>query len=104
MGLFHACGVIVLANSIPGYGDALVNEETWANLDNHGRKFGVDHVLVSYMISQHWHLPKIVSRGILLQRGFTGYLVKNEENYQSEYQMCTGLVSSLQMALLMHSR
>ncbi|MCB1936499.1 MAG: HDOD domain-containing protein [Nitrosomonas sp.] len=104
MGLFHACGVIVLANNIPGYSDALANEETWAHLDDHGRKFGVDHVLVSYLISQHWHLPKIVSKGILLQRGISGYLIKNEEGYQSEEQLCTGLVSSLQLALLMYNR
>jgi len=104
MGLFHACGVIVLSNNIPGYSDALANMETWAHLDDHSRQFGVDHVLVSYLISEHWHLPRIIRKGILLQRGFSGYLIKNEEGYQSEDQLCTGLIASLQMALLIYNR
>ncbi len=104
MGLFHACGVAVLANCLPGYGDELVNEAAWLQLDEHSRKFAVDHVLVSYLVSCHWQLPGIVAESILQQRNHTGFPVAQKTLPSDMHKQHAGLISSLQLALLIYNR
>lgn len=108
IGLFHACGVAVMANALPGYRDALADEATWLHLEDHDRKFSVDHVLVSYLVSRHWNLPEQISQSILQQRRSFG---EPSDCSGCERGMtacangqCTGLVSSLQLALLIYNR
>lgn len=92
-GLFHACGVAVLANAIPGYGAALADEKTWARLGEHDARFGVDHVMVSYLVSRFWRLPEQAAEVVRQQRAYTG-----------RQPDCAGLVASLQLALLIYNR
>lgn len=92
-GLFHACGVAVLAKTMPDYCDALGTENAWTQLEEHDRRFGVDHVLVSYLVARHWRLPELVADAVLHQRG------PAESGHQ-----CTSLVASMQFALLIYNR
>jgi HD-like signal output (HDOD) protein len=107
-GLFHACGVIVLAKAVSGYGEALVDESAWMYLAEHDRKFGVDHIFVSYLVSRHWRLPEPAAEGILQQRGFAGgkgECVSREPCANDEANpQCAGLSASLQLAQLIYSR
>lgn len=107
-GLFHACGAIVLAKAVPGYSEALADESAWLHLTEHDRKFGVDHILVSYLVSRHWHLPEQAAEGILQQRGFASCRAecvhrKRCANDETNPE-CAGLSASLQLAQLIYSR
>jgi HD-like signal output (HDOD) protein len=108
IGLFHGCGVAVMANALPGYGDALADEGTWTHLEGHDRKFAVDHVVVSYLVSRYWRLPEQVAESIRQQRGFSGCPPECEGRGQcfaaSSSPQCAGLVASLQLALLLYNR
>lgn len=108
MGLFHACGIAVLVNCLPGYGDELVNEAAWAHLEEHSRKFAVDHVLVSYLVSRDWQLPEMVAESILQQRYNTSFpIVQKTHDWETPFNMHgqhAGLISSLQLALLIYNR
>lgn len=108
IGLFHACGIAVLANCLPGYGDELVNEATWAQLDEHSHKFDVDHVLVSYLVSCHWQLPGMVTESILQQRNPTSFPIEQKTHDRDTpldlHKQHAGLISSLQLALLIYNR
>ena len=107
-GLFHACGVAVLANAVPGYGDALADEATWTHLEEHDRKFAADHVLISYLVCRYWRLPEQAAEGILQQRGYAGCRPDCERHdkcmTKSQSAQCAGLVASLQLALLIYDR
>jgi HD-like signal output (HDOD) protein len=107
-GLFHACGAIMLAKALPGYGDALADESAWLHLTEHDRKFGVDHILVSYMVSRHWRLPEQAAEVVLQQRGYTGCRPEcarhNSCNSAEMAIQCVGLAASLQLAQLIYSR
>lgn len=92
-GLFHACGVAVLAKAMPDYCAALGTEEAWTQLAEHDRRFGVDHVLVSYLVTRHWRLPDLISDAVLHQRGPA-----------DRAHPCAGLVASMQFALLIYNR
>lgn len=107
-GLFHACGVAVLANALPGYGDALADEAAWTHLEEHDRKFAADHVLISYLVSRYWRLPEQAAEGVLQQRGYSGCRPECVRHRQcmtaSESAQCAGLVASLQLAQLIYNR
>lgn len=107
-GLFHACGVAVLANGVPGYKDALRDECTWTQLAAHDRQFGVDHVMVSYLVGRYWRLPEQAAEVIRQQRGYVGCgdACAHHENCDTEAHntRCAGLVASLQLALLIYNR
>lgn len=108
-GLFHACGVAVLAKAVTGYDTALADESAWTHLAAHDRKFGVDHVLVGYLVSRFWRLPEQAAQVVRQQHGYTGC---NDDCLQRErcaaetgaVTRCTGLVASLQLALLIYCR
>jgi HD-like signal output (HDOD) protein len=108
IGLFHACGVAVMANALPGYGDALADETTWTHLEEHDRKFAADHVVVSYLVSRYWRLPEQIAESILQQRGYSGCPPECESRDQcattNANAQCAGLVASLQLALLIYNR
>jgi HD-like signal output (HDOD) protein len=107
-GLFHACGIAVMASKLPGYGTELADEARWTNIEEHDRKFGVDHVLVSYLVSRHWRLPEQVANSILGQRGFSDRQFdcqpRDQCTSESANSRCAGLVASLQLALLIYNR
>jgi HD-like signal output (HDOD) protein len=108
-GLFHACGVAVLAKAIPGYETALADEATWLNLAAHDRKFGVDHVLVGYLVSRYWRLPEQAAQVVRQQHGYVGCPpdCSCHERCAGEgvaINGCAGLVASLQLALLIYCR
>lgn len=107
-GLFHACGVAVLANAVPGYKEALADECTWTQLAAHDSKFGVDHVLVSYLVGHFWRLPEQAAEVIRQQRGYVGCgdACAHIESCDTETHRtrCAGLVASLQLALLIYNR
>jgi HD-like signal output (HDOD) protein len=107
-GLFHACGVAVLAKAIPGYELALADEAAWLNLAAHDRKFGVDHVLVGYLVSRYWRLPEQAAQVVRQQHGYVGChpdcSCRERRGGEGAANGCAGLVASLQLALLIYSR
>lgn len=107
-GLFHACGVAVLAKAIPGYETALADEAAWLNLAAHDRKFGVDHVLVGYLVCRYWRLPEQAAQVVRQQHGYVGCRpdcsCRERRGGEGAANGCAGLVASLQLALLIYSR
>ena len=107
-GLFHACGVAVLAQAMPGYGDALADAATWTQLADHDREFSVDHVLVSYLVCSYWRLPEQAAEVVLQQRGYHGCRPECAHHDRCATDrldnQCAGLVASLQLALLIYNR
>lgn len=108
-GLFHACGVAVLAKAIPGYDAALVDGAAWTHLAAHDRKFGADHILVSYLVSRHWRLPEQAAQVVRQQHGYHGCDPACQQRERcvsgsAAVTRCAGLVASLQLALLIYCR
>jgi HD-like signal output (HDOD) protein len=100
--------VVVLANAIPAYKEALGHECTWTQLAEHDRQFGVDHVLIGYLVSRYWRLPVQACEVVRQQRGYVGCgeecLLNARCDADGRGTECTGLVASLQLALLIYSR
>jgi HD-like signal output (HDOD) protein len=108
-GLFHACGVAVLAKALLGYEAALADESAWTHLAAHDQKFGIDHVQVGYLVCRYWRLPEQAAQVVRQQHGYTG--CKDDcamhDRCTSPHRpvtRCAGLVASLQLALLIYSR
>lgn len=109
VGLFHACGVAVLAKAIPGYDAALADECAWTRLAEHDRKFGVDHVLAGYLVSRFWRLPEQAAQVVRQQHGYQGCGDSCAQRERCGVEVgkpgrCAGLVASLQLALLIYCR
>jgi HD-like signal output (HDOD) protein len=109
-GLFHACGVAVLAKAIPGYEEALADQKTWMHLLDHDRQFGVDHVSAGYLVCRFWRLPEMAAQVVRQQRGYVScpddcmLLERCHAEENMAVARCAGLVSSLQLALLIYCR
>lgn len=57
LGLFHDCGVAILAKRFPGYGQALIASPVWPDLTALDRQFQTSHGVVGQMVARNWQLP-----------------------------------------------
>lgn len=68
LGLFHACGVPVMAMKYSDYQQKINNEAKESGLkltDLEEQNYGVNHATVGYYVSTSWRLPKDVCQIIL---------------------------------------
>jgi HD-like signal output (HDOD) protein len=68
IGLFHDCGIAVLAMKYPDYQDVLIESNSnyeipMTEIEN--RHYGVDHNIIGYTIADSWDLPDIICQSIL---------------------------------------
>lgn len=57
-GLFHDCGVPILMQRFPEYG------QTWPDLMADDKKYDTDHCVTGFLIARHWHLPDFICQAV----------------------------------------
>jgi HD-like signal output (HDOD) protein len=70
LGMMHNCGIPMMMESIKGYQVFIdtVDTATISNwLDAENEVFGMNHIQISYEISDRWLMPDIVSDAIIMQ-------------------------------------
>ena len=74
LGLFHDCGVPVLACRYPDSYHQVLREghrsADRAAIDAESRQFGMNHAMVGYHVGCSWNLPSVVSAAILHHHRF----------------------------------
>lgn len=65
-GIFHDCGVPLLLERFPTYGEAmgLEGDQGWIDYREEDRRFQADHCVVGYFIARHWGLPDFIADAI----------------------------------------
>ncbi|MBL8473126.1 MAG: HDOD domain-containing protein [Rhodocyclaceae bacterium] len=65
-GMFHDCGVPVLATRFPKYWARLdlADEGAWGDVRRENQYFNLDHCVVGYLIARHWGLPTFICEAI----------------------------------------
>jgi HD-like signal output (HDOD) protein len=78
IGLFHNCGIPLLALKYPNYKKVLIeanaSEESFTAIEE--KYFKTNHAVLGYFISSSWHLPKAISQ-LILQHHDCRYLLSN---------------------------
>lgn len=65
-GIFHDCGIPVLMQRFPTYGEtmSLNVPGCWADIVLEDKKYFADHAVVGYLVGRHWFLPDYVCAAI----------------------------------------
>ncbi len=65
-GLFCECGVPLLMQRFPEYGNSFRLSGTggWPDMNDEDRTFNTDHCMAGYLVSRTWHLPDFISLSI----------------------------------------
>jgi len=65
-GVFHDCGVLLLAQRFSSYCAEMHLGEPglWVDIAEEDRKFNADHCVVGYLVARHWHLPDFICDAI----------------------------------------
>jgi HD-like signal output (HDOD) protein len=65
-GIFHDCGIPVLMQRFPTYGEtmSLNVPGCWADIALEDKKYFADHAVVGYLVGRHWFLPDYVCAAI----------------------------------------
>lgn len=65
-GIFHDCGVLLLAQRFSSYCAEMHLGEAgrWVDIADEDRKFNADHCVVGYLVARHWHLPDFICDAI----------------------------------------
>lgn len=89
VGLFHDCGIPVLALRSPDYSRSFLQgkEYRWPDVHEEDRKFQTDHSVAGFLVARHWHLPDYVCQAVRF----------HHEMVNAEHKAAT-LVAILQMA------
>ncbi|SDI31213.1 HDOD domain-containing protein [Propionivibrio dicarboxylicus] len=66
-GLFHGCGVPVLAQRFKDYVIAILHDDAWPDLAREDLRYKVDHGNLAYFLAKHWRLPDFVCAAALYQ-------------------------------------
>lgn len=102
LGLFHACGVPVMAMKYDDYqqllDEALTTPEI-ALTEVEDRHYGVNHATIGYYVASSWRLPKDVCQ-IILQHNDRSFI--SELNYSQEQDLFAVLKLSEQLMSIKH--
>jgi len=100
IGLFHNCGVPLLAMKYPNYKDALIE----ANMSREDlvmveeRYFQTNHAVIGFYVSSSWNLPKEICQ-LILQHHDNDYLLSNiEDKYKIAYAALQAAVNMVERA------
>lgn len=96
-GIFHDCGVPLLAERFPEYGSLkglCERPPRPVSMLDEDRRFSTDHCVVGYLVARHWRLPDFVADAIRHH---------HELQHLGEHRV-RSLVAILQLAIELHSR
>ena len=95
VGLFHDCGIPVLAMRTTDYCKAFCKggSRAWPDVRKEDQKFSTDHTVVGYLVAKHRKLPEYVCQAVR----------HHHEIVEAEHKAAT-LVAILQMAIHIHNR
>jgi len=78
IGLFHDCGIPLLALKYEDYKEVLIeantSDESFITVEE--KHYQTNHAVLGYYISSSWHLPKEICQ-LILQHHDNGYLISN---------------------------
>jgi len=103
LGLFHACGVPVMAMKYNDYQQLLDNALTTPEIaltEAEEQHYGVNHATISYYVASSWRLPKDVCQ-IILQHRDRNFI--SELNGSQEQDLFAVLKLSEQLISMKHS-
>ena len=103
LGLFHACGVPVMAMKYNDYQEVLDTSLATPEIaltEVEEKHYGVHHATIGYYVASSWRLPKDVCQ-IILQHHDRGFI--NEPNGSQEQDLFAVLKLSEQLVSLKHS-
>jgi len=63
LGMFHDCGLALLAKRMPAYGDLLA-QGRWAEIPAVDHEQNTDHALLGEMVAKNWQLPDTIAQAI----------------------------------------
>ncbi len=95
-GIFHDCGVPLLIQRFPAYGNTLNLSDSggWTDLSTEDRNFDTDHSVVGYVVGRYWHLPDFICQAILCHHDMLRL-----ENHEART-----MVAILQLAINLYHR
>ena len=87
IGLFHHCGIPLLALKFSNYKDVLIeanrSDEKFITIEE--RYYQTNHAVLGYYVASSWHLPKEICQ-LILQHHDNSYLFSDaEEEYKIAY-------------------
>jgi HD-like signal output (HDOD) protein len=94
VGLFHDCGIPVLALHNKQYNECFkkAGAYQWPDVRKEDGKFQTDHAVVGYLVAKHWKLPDYVCQAVRY----------HHEIVQAEHKAAT-LVAIVQMAMHLYN-
>ncbi|MEW5894066.1 MAG: HDOD domain-containing protein [Pseudomonadota bacterium] len=94
VGLFHDCGIPVLALHHKPYNACFgqAGAYQWPDIRKEDARFQTDHAVVGYLVARHWKLPDYVCQAVR----------HHHEIVQAEHKAAT-LVAILQMAMHLYN-
>ena len=95
LGLFHDCGVVLLAQKFPNYKEAQAKSNTSHTriTDVEDAFFQTDHATIGYFLSKSWHLPEAVTHAIRDHHDLDNLILPGAENDDRN-----GMMAVLRMA------
>lgn len=93
LGMMHNCGIPMMLEAIKGYQVFIDTVDTseiglWLNAEN--EVFGINHIQVSYEISDRWLMPKNVTDAVFLQSKKTTALgLEKHDNETVKFLLCS---------------
>lgn len=95
-GIFHACGIPLLLQRFPTYGQEmrLGTPGQWVDWRDEDRKYNTDHAVVGYLVARHWCLPGFICDAIRYQHAM---------NELGDHE-ARSIVAILQLAIDIHAR
>ncbi|MCU0841855.1 MAG: HDOD domain-containing protein [Thiobacillaceae bacterium] len=94
VGLFHDCGIPVLAMRYPDYSASFLQGSHfhWPDVHEEDARYQTDHSVVGFLVARHWNLPDYVCQAVRY----------HHEIVNTEHKAAS-LVAILQMALHIHN-
>lgn len=94
-GLFHECGVPILMQHLPEYGQTFrLNQGThWPDFHEEDQRFNTDHTVVGFLVAKHWNLPEFICQAVRF----------HHDRLSVDHAALT-MVSILQMAQHLHKK
>lgn len=63
LGMFHDCGLALLAKRFPAYAQALA-QDAWPDIPSLDHAHATDHTLLGETVARNWQLPGVIAKAI----------------------------------------
>ena len=100
IGLFHDCGIPLLAMKFPNYKDVLIEANTSKEdlVVVEERHFNSNHAVLGFYVSSSWHLPKEICQLILQHHDNNYVLGKAEDEYKIAFAALQAAINMVERA------